>query len=314
MSNSISRSGYPSSTATAHVMAGLALHGYTPDHNEPDPREMPDQAALEGLASALMSALAGVLSGTGLEPEIQDLSWSLVDIFHRKSHRLQKRADDAELKLREAQEQNDGSEIASVQLERAQAFCEQFLARRDTIEDLRDALANEYQSLNGTHWRPLTTSMVNHRKRTGSLVQSRDFLAAKRYAETNVMIPPGDLVLFSGGQDCNDIDGIFKDLDQVFARRPQMVLGHSDNPRGADRIAESWAKSRGVPVVAFRLMPRFKGDQSAPFKRNDRMLDANPVGVIVYPGNGINYNLADKAKKLGFGLLDRTGRNAPGAA
>ena len=39
-------------------------------------------------------------------------------------------------------------------------------------------------------------------------------------------------------------------------------------------------------------------------KRNDRMLDIVPVGVIVFPGSGITGNLADKAKKLGIPVLD----------
>jgi hypothetical protein len=38
----------------------------------------------------------------------------------------------------------------------------------------------------------------------------------------------------------------------------------------------------------------------APFKRNDAMLAALPIGVMVFPGTGIQANLADKAKKLGI--------------
>jgi len=39
---------------------------------------------------------------------------------------------------------------------------------------------------------------------------------------------------------------------------------------------------------------------AAPFKRNDRMLEALPIGVIVFPGSGIAANLADKARRLGI--------------
>ena len=39
---------------------------------------------------------------------------------------------------------------------------------------------------------------------------------------------------------------------------------------------------------------------AAPFKRNDQMLDALPIGLIVFPGSGISENLADKARKLGI--------------
>ena len=46
-----------------------------------------------------------------------------------------------------------------------------------------------------------------------------------------------------------------------------------------------------------------KHAKAAPFKRNDAMLDALPVGVLVFPGNGIQENLADKAKKLGIPVM-----------
>ena len=40
--------------------------------------------------------------------------------------------------------------------------------------------------------------------------------------------------------------------------------------------------------------------KAAPFKRNDQMLDVLPIGVIVFPGTGIQNNLADKARRLGI--------------
>jgi hypothetical protein len=41
-------------------------------------------------------------------------------------------------------------------------------------------------------------------------------------------------------------------------------------------------------------------DEAAPFKRNDAMLEVLPIGVMVFPGTGIQDNLADKARKLGI--------------
>jgi hypothetical protein len=40
--------------------------------------------------------------------------------------------------------------------------------------------------------------------------------------------------------------------------------------------------------------------KSAPFQRIDAMLDVMPISVMVFPGTGIQGNLADKAKKLGI--------------
>jgi hypothetical protein len=37
--------------------------------------------------------------------------------------------------------------------------------------------------------------------------------------------------------------------------------------------------------------------KTAPFKRNDQMLEALPTGLVAFPGSGISANLADKARK-----------------
>lgn len=43
-----------------------------------------------------------------------------------------------------------------------------------------------------------------------------------------------------------------------------------------------------------------KHGHAAPFKRNDQMLNVLPIGVMVFPGTGIQEYLADKARKLGI--------------
>ena len=78
-----------------------------------------------------------------------------------------------------------------------------------------------------------------------------------------------------------------------------MVLLHGGSPKGAELIAAKWADHRKVPQIAFK--PDWtKHAKAAPFKRNDQMLDVLPIGVMVFPGTGIQDNLADKAKKLGI--------------
>ena len=76
-----------------------------------------------------------------------------------------------------------------------------------------------------------------------------------------------------------------------------MLLLHGGAPKGAELIAAKWTSNRNVPQVVFK--PDWaKHKNAAPFKRNDQMLEAMPVGVVVFPGNGVSGNLADKAKKL----------------
>lgn len=50
--------------------------------------------------------------------------------------------------------------------------------------------------------------------------------------------------------------------------------------------------------------PPSEHEHSAPFERNDQMLDVLPIGGIAFPGTGIQENLADKAKKLGIAVWE----------
>ena len=78
-----------------------------------------------------------------------------------------------------------------------------------------------------------------------------------------------------------------------------MVLMHGGSPKGAEKIAACWAETRKVAQVAFK--PDWtKHAKAAPFKRNDSMLAVMPIGVLIFPGTGIQDNLADKARMLGI--------------
>jgi YspA, cpYpsA-related SLOG family len=88
-----------------------------------------------------------------------------------------------------------------------------------------------------------------------------------------------------------------------------MVLPHGGCRRGAERIAACRADNRKVPQFVFGPdWTRHKN--AAPFKRNDHMLEALPIGVITFRGSGIAANLADKAKKLGMPVRRFDGNGA----
>jgi hypothetical protein len=67
-----------------------------------------------------------------------------------------------------------------------------------------------------------------------------------------------------------------------------------------------------VPQIAFKL-DWTRHAKAAPIERNDQMLDALPIGVIAFPGTGIQDNLADKAKRLGIPVW-KFGKPAPAEA
>ena len=141
--------------------------------------------------------------------------------------------------------------------------------------------------------------MVNHRALTAAMIDSRDFLAAKRRADNEVLLPAGSKIVVTGGTEFNDHRAIWDRLDKAHARHPDMVLLHGGSPKGAERIAARWADHRKVAQIAFR--PDWaRHAKAAPFKRNDAMLEILPIGVLIFPGSGIQENLADKARKFGI--------------
>jgi len=287
---------------TAHVLAELQLYGYRPFQDEPDPRPLPEGDSIAGAVADIFDALVSTLTDTRLEPDLEDLLWSTVNLFHRATVRVERALDDNEQAQRRSQKEQDGSEVKSVELERLTAEGQTLIERRDSMELFRDIATEQFERHTGSSWRPHAGSMVNHRSLTAAVIDSRDFLAAKRRADTEVLLPPGPKVAVTGGLDFNDHRLIWAKLDQVRAKHPDMVLLHGGSPKGAERIAAAWADNRKVPQIAFK--PDWaKHAKAAPFKRNDAMLNVLPVGVIVFPGSGIQDNLADKAKALGIPVM-----------
>jgi hypothetical protein len=288
-----------SSSATDHVLTQLQLYCYRPFNDEPDTRPLPEGDALAGTIADIFDALVSALSDTRLEPDLDDLLWSTVNLFHRAVERIERVLDGNEQAQRRSQREQNGSEVQSVELERLTGAGILLIERRDCMELVRDQAADRYEAQTGSPWRPRAGSMVNHRALTAAMIDSRDFIAAKRRADTEVMLPPGPKIAFTGGLEFNDHLLIWDRLDKVRAKHPDMVLLHCGSPKGAELIAAKWATQRKVPQIAFK--PDWtKHQKAAPFKRNDTMLAALPIGVMVFPGTGIQANLADKAKKLGI--------------
>ena len=287
------------SSPTAHALDELQLYGYRPFQDEPDPRPLPQEAQIVGAVSDIFDALVVAFTDTRLEPDLENLLWSTVNLFHRSIGRIERDLDDNEQAQRRSQKEQDGSEIRSVELERLTAEGQTLIERRNAMEFFRDQAADRFETHTGSAWRPRASSMVNHRALTAAMIDSRDFLAAKRRADNEVLLPAGSKIVVTGGTEFNDHRAIWDRLDKAHARHPDMVLLHGGSPKGAERIAARWADHRKVAQIAFR--PDWaRHAKAAPFKRNDAMLEILPIGVLIFPGSGIQENLADKARKFGI--------------
>ena len=289
-------------SASAHLLDELIRYAHRPMGDEDDPRPLPEPDMAEMTLGSMFESLSGLLTGTRLEDDLADLLWSLVNVLHRKADRVSRALDDNAVAQRRSQGEQDGSEVRSVELERLTAEGLTQQERRNAFEFLRDHAAELYAAETGSVWRPRAGSMVNHRAMTAAVIDSRDYLNARRVAETEVLLPKGPRIAFTGGHACNDVPRIWDVLDKVRAKHAGMVLLHGGSPKGAELIAAKWADHRKVSQVAFK--PDWaRHRNAAPFKRNDAMLDTLPIGVVVFPGSGISQNLADKARKLGIPVM-----------
>jgi len=284
---------------SSHLLEELQLHGYRPLEEEGDPRPLPSPEAAEQALTAMFEAATGLFAETRLEADLSDLLWGVTNLFHRQTERISRLLDDNEMAQRNSQAQQDGSEVRSVELERLTAQGLSLVERRNAFEFFRDTAANLFAVETGSSWRPRSGSLVNHRALTSVMIDSRDFINARKVAETTVLVPAGHRIGFAGGTDYNDHTKIWDILDKTRAKHSNMVLLHGGGARGAERIAACWAENRKVPQVVFK--PDWaKHRNAAPFKRNDQLLEALPIGLILFPGSGIVENLGDKARKLGI--------------
>ena len=133
-----------SSSPTDHVLNELQLYGYRPFQDEPDPRPLPKGNAVAGAVADIIDALVSTLSDTRLEPDLEDLLWSTVNLFHRAVDRIERELDDNEQAQRRSQKEQDGSEIRSVELERLTAEGQTFIERRNSMEFFRDQAAEQF--------------------------------------------------------------------------------------------------------------------------------------------------------------------------
>ena len=291
------------SSPTDHVLNELQLHGYRPFADEPDQRLLPDGNAVAGAVADIFDALIVTLEDTRLEPDLDDLLWSTVNVFHRAAERINRELDDNEQAQKRSQREQDGSEVKSVDLERLIAEGITMIERRDTMEFFRDVAADQFRIHIRKPWLPRSGSMVNRKALTSAVLDSRKHINKRAYQDARVLNPDGTRIAVSAGPHFNDHRLIYDVLNKALAQYPDMILMHGATPTGGERIAACWARDNNVPQDPYK--PDWdKHSRAAPFKRNDTMLAVVPKGVIVFSGTGIQDNLADKARKMGIVVWD----------
>ncbi|RUZ72958.1 hypothetical protein EN947_26815, partial [Mesorhizobium sp. M7A.F.Ca.US.003.02.2.1] len=102
---------------TDHILTELQLYGWRPYADEPDPRPLPGGDHVAGAVADIFDALIATLADTRLESDLDDLLWSVTNVFHRAVQRIERQLDDNEQAQRRLQREQDGTEIKAVELE-----------------------------------------------------------------------------------------------------------------------------------------------------------------------------------------------------
>jgi len=267
--------------------------------DETEQREMPDPEQARAAVEMVMATLFDVFRDTRLEPFASDLAWGFVNSFHVVAKRLSDREDDAAKELGDLARSFDPSEIYASQLEEAQLLCQTLQGCRDAMECMRDHAAEVYRVETGRPYSPTRGSRVSSGV-TASMIDARNYLAERARERREQFAPEGPVVAFSGGQVWDDHEMLWRGLDSIKARVPEMILATTAQTKGCDAIAQAWAAARGVKVILFRLDRRLGA--KAAFVRNDRLLALKPVEAVICEGSGIQMNLAQKLRQAGVPL------------
>lgn len=265
----------------------------------PEALDMPDPEQVRAAVEMMMQTMFDVLRDTRMEAYAADLAWGFANSFHVVAKRIEGREDDAAKTLGELARNYDPSEIYASELEDNQLLCQTLQGCREAMECMRDHAAEVYRVETGKPFSPVKGSRVSSAL-NASMIEARDYLASRARERREQFAPEGPVVVFSGGQVWEDHDMLYRGLDRIKARIPEMILATTAQSKGCDAIAHAWAAARGVKVIQFRL-DRSLGNRGA-WVRNDRMLALKPVEAVICEGSGIQMNLAQKLRKAGVPL------------
>lgn len=107
-------------------------------------------------------------------------------------------------------------------------------------------------------------------------------------------------IIVCGGRDFTDRAAVFAALDRLHGRREVSLLIHGA-ARGADLLAEAWAKEREVNYLGMPARWKKEGRPAGP-QRNERMANTRPVAdmLVAFPGGSGTADMIAVAEGLGI--------------
>ena len=115
--------------------------------------------------------------------------------------------------------------------------------------------------------------------------------------------PRGTIMLVCGGRSYTDKERLWSTLNGFLqSRRVRRVI--SGGARGADTMAEDWAKARGIECVVFHADWAKYGRAAGPI-RNQQMLDeGRPTLVVAFPDGRGTADMVRRARSAGVEVIE----------
>jgi hypothetical protein len=276
----------------------IELFGLTDAAAVPD---IADDAILTAIAETAVRTLTADLRDAGLGAIADSIGWGVVNLLHRQIEKLERTSYEQACAIKQALAEQDGSEVKDLELQETTERQRRTTELIGSLEVLREAAAAAYAAETGTEWTPRGGS------RTGpyvsaAVIDARAAVRARLERNAARLNPEGPRVLVTGDVKLTDADIVFRTLDRIREKHPDLVLVHKGS-EGAEKIAAMWARLRGVDAMIVRT--DWSLGKKAPFRANDDMLALTPkaIGLVIFGGNGVAANLAEKAHRRRIKLM-----------
>ncbi len=110
------------------------------------------------------------------------------------------------------------------------------------------------------------------------------------------------VVLVCGGRDYSDVNHLtlFLDTQNIATPITTLIAGGA---RGADTLAEHWARSRGIQTAIYTAQWERYGRSAGPRRNSDMLRDGKPNLVIAFPGGAGTENMIRQSLEAGVRVI-----------
>ncbi|NQY13808.1 MAG: DUF2493 domain-containing protein [Henriciella sp.] len=259
---------------------------------------IPPDEALFHIVTAAYSEMADALEDGPLSASLERILKGWTDVLHRTLEGLEKQADRAELEMKNCAAIQDYSEVMSVELERKTERLRNIESAMEAVALMRDAGASAYEARCASLWRPMHGSRPASKIITSAMIDARDLSRSRKILAAEGRMVSGVKIALFGDKNDTDYKRVADVLDKVFDKHSDMTLLLTGQKSGVDACAMSWAQTKGVDIVIFKL----EGHASDRyFRRNERMLSETPKGVLIFSEkSAFTRHAMETAKKMGL--------------